>query len=274
MILATASTTSSVTPDVVQELHLATRHVDLIAIDGTARWSDLAAKTKTFDLGTLHADSMEFMVTPARVLANDKQVAGLIGDSLLKNYDVSADFGSNRLDLISPDHCAGKVIYWPASAVAVVPIHISNDGTATVDVTLDGVPVRARLTTAAENTTLTAKAAEDKFKLTSQSPDMAPTGHIDDHADATIYRHRFKTLDFEGVAASNVSVDILPDIIRSSLRNTKGFEPGLVNNIESRQPEMSLGMNVLKHLHIYIAYKEGQLYITPANPPQSIPKTN
>lgn len=31
--------------------------------------------------------------------------------------------------------------------------------------------------------------------------------------------------------------------------------------------DMLLGMNVLRHLHVYIAYKERKLYITPAGPP-------
>jgi hypothetical protein len=30
---------------------------------------------------------------------------------------------------------------------------------------------------------------------------------------------------------------------------------------------MLIGMNILRHLHIYIAYKEHKLYITPAGTP-------
>ena len=34
---------------------------------------------------------------------------------------------------------------------------------------------------------------------------------------------------------------------------------------------MLIGMNVLRHLHIYIAYKEQKIYITPAGAPAAQP---
>ena len=41
---------------------------------------------------------------------------------------------------------------------------------------------------------------------------------------------------------------------------------------EALEPDILLGMNVLKHLHVYIAYKEKKLYITPAG--TSVPTTS
>ncbi len=34
---------------------------------------------------------------------------------------------------------------------------------------------------------------------------------------------------------------------------------------------MLLGMNILRHFHIYIAYKENRVYITPASPSAAAP---
>jgi hypothetical protein len=37
-------------------------------------------------------------------------------------------------------------------------------------------------------------------------------------------------------------------------------------NLEIALPQVIIGMNVLRKLHIYIAYKEQKLYVTPAAP--------
>ena len=34
--------------------------------------------------------------------------------------DYEVDFGARKLSLFSSNHCPGRVVYWPASAVAVV----------------------------------------------------------------------------------------------------------------------------------------------------------
>jgi hypothetical protein len=36
---------------------------------------------------------------------------------------------------------------------------------------------------------------------------------------------------------------------------------------------MLIGMDILSHLHLYIAYKERKLYITPASTPTGVPAT-
>ncbi|MBI3676932.1 MAG: aspartyl protease family protein [Proteobacteria bacterium] len=275
MLLDTAGGISSLTSHTAEKMQLPTRHVRIEQINVSGQQSDLAAKTQTFDIGSLRANSMEFMIAPGNMLGDDDQVAGLLGPSILRNYDVSADFGSNKLDLISPDHCEGKVIYWPADVVAVVPIHISKDGGIHFNVTLDGVTVHAQLDTGAGNSTLTARTAESDFKLTSKSPDMVVLDHLEGHANAIIYQHKFATLDFEGLAVSNIAVDIMPDLIRNWLDDSADLGTHVKDtSIENQQPDMLLGMNVLKHLHIYIAYKEEKLYITPANPPLGTAKSN
>ncbi|HKD21597.1 MAG TPA: hypothetical protein VKB71_06270, partial [Rhizomicrobium sp.] len=76
--------------------------------------------------------------------------------------------------------------------------------------------------------------------------------------------HRFMHISFGGVTVSDPDVVLVPDSY-----DELGKEMG----IESRLPrdaiehwDMVIGMNVLRHLHIYIAYKEQKLYITPASP--------
>jgi hypothetical protein len=40
--------------------------------------------------------------------------------------------------------------------------------------------------------------------------------------------------------------------------------PDRESKVGASGPKMLLGMNVLRHLHLYIAYGEHKLYVTPA----------
>jgi hypothetical protein len=63
----------------------------------------------------------------------------------------------------------------------------------------------------------------------------------------TMYRFPFDTLSFEGVTVQNPDIDIIP-----------GETYGKLN------PQLIIGINVLRQLRVYIAYKEQTLYLTSA----------
>ena len=68
---------------------------------------------------------------------------------LLHNYDVDLDIDAGKFKLFSQDHCPGKVVYWPASTVTVVPIRVVRSGHIIVPVVLDGHAIDALLDTGA-----------------------------------------------------------------------------------------------------------------------------
>ncbi len=39
-------------------------------------------------------------------------VVGVIGTDLLGKFDVDLDIAHKKLNLFSPDHCKGQVVYW------------------------------------------------------------------------------------------------------------------------------------------------------------------
>jgi hypothetical protein len=83
-----------------------------------------------------------------------------------------------------------------------------------------------------------------------------------------VYQHQFKTLDFDGIAVGNLSVAIVPDFLKDKYGATALTGTRIVSRTANDEfPDMLIGMNVLKHLHIYIAYGEGKLYATPAGVP-------
>jgi predicted aspartyl protease len=269
MLLDTGGAVSEVTPQVVDELGLSHRHLEFQQENVAGETSDQAATVSKFEIGRLSAKSIEFVIAPEKKLfGDDNRLVGIIAPNILRNYDVDIDFGAHKLSLLSPDHCEGKVIYWPASAVAVVPMHVLNLGHIVVTVKLNGQDVRALVDTGASNSTLMRPTAESDFGLKMGSADTPYLDDLQGKPGASIYRHRFATLSFGDITVSNPQFDIIPDFVEHPLELSASIGSHFVDpNAKDEAAPMLLGMNVLRHLHLYIAYKEQKLYITPGGVP-------
>jgi hypothetical protein len=100
------------------------------------------------------------------------------------------------------------------------------------------------------------------------SADTPYSGDLFGKPGVSIYKHRFKSLDFDGIAVGNLEVTILPDLLKDKYQQGPALGTRLGDSSQtSDYTDMLIGMNVLRHLHIYIAYKEKKLYITPAGAP-------
>jgi len=275
MLLDTGGWKTEVTSEAAADLGLPYVSIRFSEVNLAGEESHQAASVSTFSIGQLTTKSVEFVVAPEKYLFHDEpQYAGILAPNILKNYDVDIDFGGNKFSLLSPDHCEGKVIYWPASVVAVVPIRVLRSGHILVPVKLDGKDVKAILDTGAYATTLMLPVAEDEFGLTMGSPDTPKAADMPDRPGAPTYEHKFATLSFGGVTVNNPGVVILPDFLRNKAGGPQlGSRLGGSSSPE-QEPDMLIGMNVLRHLHIYIAYREQKLYITPADGAQAIPTAN
>ncbi|HXL99577.1 MAG TPA: aspartyl protease family protein [Rhizomicrobium sp.] len=273
-----------ITGDVADELKLARRqgNFELYSVSATHSSEFVTAPLQ---IGKLTAPDLPFVIAPGtNPFGTDTRIAGIIGPDTLHAYDVDIDFGTQKLTILSQDHCEGKVIYWPATAVAVVPMRVLGTpgrigSGATfpsyhmlIQVALDGHPITAMVDTGAYNTTLTVPAAQSDMGLTLGSPDTPTTGMLPDRVGAYTYKHTFKTLDFEGITVANPHVDIIPDTLHAKFENTPELGSRLGDPGKGEASEdMLLGMDVLRHFHIYIAYKEQKLYITPADAPATQP---
>jgi predicted aspartyl protease len=247
------------------ELMLAGRRTGARVYGDTGRYSEEYVLAPMV-LGTLNDNSITFMVAPEGAnFGDDTRVAGALGADILQHFDVSIDFGKHTLALIDQNHCEGNVVYWPAASVAVVPFERLRTGQIVFEVTLDGRPVKAILDTGAFNSTLYQGPAEGTFGLTLGSADTPATGTLGGDAGSTVWQHKFKSLTFAGVTVLNPEFSIIPN------RISKHFDSTELGSLISRpsaqaEPDVLLGMNVLKHLHVYIAYREKKLYITPSEP--------
>ncbi len=275
MLLDTGGWNSEVTSQAVADLGLPYVSIRFSEVNLAGEESHQAASVDSFSIGQLTTKSVEFVVAPERYLFHDEpQYVGILAPNILKNYDVDIDFGGSKLSLLSPDHCEGKVIYWPANVVAVVPMRVLRSGHILVSVKLDGKDVNAILDTGAYTTTLMMPIAEDDFGLKMGSADTPKVAEMPDKPGVATYEHKFASLNFGGVAVSNLGIVILPDFLRNKSGGPQlGSRLGS-SSVQEQVPDMLIGMNVLRHLHVYIAYREQKLYITQADGAQATPVAN
>jgi len=112
--------------------------------------------------------------------------------------------------------------------------------------------------------------AQDVFGLTPQSPGIESGEELNGDPTLKNYFYRFKTLSLEGMTVSDPRIQLLPDLMKACMDRSSYMEArlGAFDDGEARGlPALVIGYSILKHLHIYIAYKEQKLYITPAAPP-------
>jgi Aspartyl protease len=138
--------------------------------------------------------------------------------------------------------------------------------------------------TGSQYTVMNMEVADKLFGLAPSSPGMASLTASNGDKSVTLYRHLFDKLTFEGVEVSNLQVYLLPNQVAVHDRPRSLFllgppihsptssarlypAPGPLTDPESDTvsvPDVIIGMDVLRHLHVYFAAKEKRLYITDA----------
>jgi predicted aspartyl protease len=269
MILDTGAAWSMLSPDVKEELGLKGHQANMRMYDVLGRHTEQFVTTP-MEFARLKNSSVKLMVLPAPIWdtkdETGKRVAGLLGADILGQFDLSIDFARKKIDLLDPDHCEGKVVYWGATNVAIVPFERASSGHIRLSVTLDGLPVEALLDTGASNSTLHSDDAVRRFGLTLGNADTPASGLLNGSEGVTTWRHRFKTLSFGGITMTNPEITIIPDKVSGPLQVS--VAGGRITRAAGfADEEMLIGMNLLKHIHLYISYKEKKLYITPAETP-------
>lgn len=266
MLLDTGGTFSQLTQATVQALGLGTHKSTIRAYDISGNYTDQVAVVPSFAIATIGGSNVEFMVRPRPMPGDNSEIAGILAPNILRFYDLSVDFGAGKLTLLSQDHCPGKVVYWPASALAVVPMAITRmNGHIRVPVTLDGHRLNAEVDTGAYNSVLNLTDALSDLGYDTKQTGITPIGHLQNRNHDAVYRHTFHSLDFDGVAVSNPSIDIVPDLVRGQLDRPPPIGTRFRDtDAEQSLPDLLIGMDVLRHLHLYVAYKEQKLYITPS----------
>ena len=250
MLVDTGGVGSMLTAAAADRLGLETHHISSaefrmfggVHIDRYATAHDIL-------IGNLKAADYEFQILPDGVLPKD--VSGTLAPDILLAFDNDFDLANARLNLISPDHCAGEVVYWTKDPYAELHFQLGPAGSIQLHVELDGKSVLAGLDTGSSESSLSLDSAEQLFGFSEQSPELkvAEGVHINGMTRINSYVYPFKTLSFGGVTVTNPKIHLT----RMADSQMEGA------------PRFLLGMNVLRQLHLYISSRDKTLYITGAS---------
>ena len=257
-LLDTGGIYTQLTPRAASDLNLTIQSNATPIFNASGNLSKGFAKVDTFELGGMSSSNVYLRISPSNFDAD-----GLIAPDLLNHYDVEMDFAGQKLNYFLSDHCPGKVIYWPHTDAAKVSITLADKRWIKVPVTLDGKEFLAIIDTGATSTTISTKTALDSFGLAPGSPGMEPAGNINGDSNLASYFHTFSALTLDGITIKNLRMIVMPDRMTGADAGLPKPYPGA----RLEMPELILGMDVLKHLHLYFAFDEHNLYVTSADVP-------
>jgi len=262
LLLDTGGYASQLTPDVVRDLQMPTQSSALRLYNASGNEAAKFAVTENFKFGVMTGQDRPFMVSPGSLGDLD----GIFATDFMLAYDVDIDFGADRLRFFSPDHCPGNVVYWSPPAVATVPIRMQDRFHITVPVKLDGVELNALIDTGATRTTMGLDTAKREFGLTPSSEGITKSGNVNGDPKLASYTRTFQNLSFEGIDVKVLKVLLMPDRMGSGSRDMQTENRALRATADMKLPELILGMDVLRHLHVYMAFKEKRFYVSAGSP--------
>lgn len=251
MLFDTGGAATQITSFTVKELNLpfgTSQTGSMVDVNGNV--SSHKVLVRDFKMGRLAGQDLDFPVDPDPNFGNSR-LAGLIARDLLFGYDVDVDFGTKVLNLFSQDHCKGRVVYWNDPGVGVLPI-TTEEGHIHADVVLNGKTFDAVIDTGAEDSIISEPVALDRFGKSLDLMNDRPTLPINGKQGLIGRIHTFSSLAFGNVAVTNPRLVVLPDAMGD-------------NKVRTHLPKMIIGMNILKHLHLYLAPKEERLYVSAAS---------
>jgi beta-lactamase regulating signal transducer with metallopeptidase domain len=227
--------------------------------------SESRVRIAAFTVGRATGRNMLFLV------ANDARMGksqsepydGLLTGSFFKQYDVELDFAGKQINWLTPTRCAdpNQVVFWPHSAVGEIPMTIA-DGKIQVPVMIQGHQINAVMDTSSAHTVMRRDIAELILGL--RGSDMAPDGDLKDGKGAPVYLHTFPEISFAGgVTANNVPTLILTSSLTHEI-NSELVLGSWARSADARVPDLTLGMDVLHQLHMYVVPGQGKVYVTAA----------
>lgn len=232
------------------------------ATDGKAR-----VKIASFTIGGAVGKNLSFAVATDTDIENSAPYDGILTGDFFKHYDVELDFARMKLTYLTPNTCSDphQVAFWPHKDVAIIPMDLAS-GKIQVQVEIAGHKIDAILDTSSARTIMRRDVAESTVGLEAGSSKMPPVAGLRDGKDMQVYTATFPQIAFAGgVTAFNV-----PALIQvNSMTHNMHKEPMLGSRAQfkadPRIPALTLGMDVLRQLHIYVVYGQNNIYMTAAD---------
>jgi len=244
LTLATAGTTTQVTEGFAKKLNLDIKRADgVLLTNEMSETSNSEVTVADFAMPGLHGTNLKWPVS----------INGGFGDgaqfslNYMLPYDIDVDFGSDKLRFFLQDHCPGAVKYWQSTgAIGVAPITVVR-GRVTVPAMLDGKAIRVVIDTASPKSSVYNAIVQNVLGVESPGKTLAP-----------------KSLSIGQLSLTDVNLDVKQDINadrgKDRAEQMRLKKAGI--DFEMANPEIVLGMDTLRKLHLYMAFGENRLYVT------------
>jgi len=215
-------------------------------------------------VGNATGKHLQFAVAEKGEIGRSAPYDGFLTGDFLRRYDAELDFAGKQMTWLTPTSCTdpNQVVFWAHSAVAVIPVSLARDGRLQMEAMVGGHLIYAELDTSAPRTVMRRDIAELYVGLKAGTPDMVAEGDLQDGMHMQVYNHIFPQMIFAGggVTALNVPVRIQTFSMRPSASREKHLRGSLMT--QERIPDLSIGMDVLQHLHMYVVPGQGKVYVT------------
>ncbi len=246
----------------------------------------LKAYIPSIQVGRAASKTDQVLVTPRPV---SPDTSGLLGLDFLSNFDVELNFKQMRLNLFSPEHCPGNVVYW-GRPYEVLPIVDGDHGFRNFEMQLDGKPVSVSMNIAEEEARMGQADAMAMFGIASGDPRLKLRQDLSVQSDpnippdrvpgrpnyrltatppisgANFYDFQFKTLAAGGIVFNNLQVLLFPqDGAQPCSADGKRIFGGTYVAKCFGYVNLTLGRHELRQLRLYFAFREKNLYVTGAD---------
>jgi hypothetical protein len=243
LVIDTEAPFSTITAEAAARLNGKMHPTDKLNFGMRAGGKDIIsyANIKNIEIGRIQMTSSDFPVLPVGPPARNDD--GDLGLDILQNFDVEFDFLNGSMKLFAHYDCSKPPIYWSDSYgdmdLISNPFHYIIFHAA-----LDGKEVPTILGTAYRLTAMPRKIASDRFNIRPN----ASEGACSKDAQSG---DKFALLEIGGLSIRN------PEI------NSDCNHP-LCPTAETTAPELGIGVNHLKKLRVFLAWKQRKIYFTPA----------
>lgn len=268
LTLATASPVTQINADLVKSLNLTTKRAPTTLYDAAGNASDDEVTADRFGFGKMEGSKLNLFVQPGRggrggggEGGGAGRPSGLFSLDFMRRFDLDVDFGSDKLRFFDQDHCPGGVLYWKAEGpVGVVPLS-AEDGRVTVPVLLDGKQITGVIDTTARTSSLYNVVADRLLGIEPGGP-KAPADKPSRDFNGQSYTYT-AALTIGALSLPGTPIMLKPEPANKggggameAANRSRGIQFAL------QHPEVVIGMDVLRKMHVYMAFGEKKLYVT------------
>lgn len=260
MVLDTGGAITQISRRTIDELNLPLRRSGAKVFDINGRVSNHFTRIEKFGFGDLERDRAALLVWPEPA----RPWAGMIAQDMLQPYDIDVNFGANELKMYARG-CDTP----PGWTHGASKVPMQNKGWHLhIPLTLDGRNYDGIFDTGSRHSIMRIPTAMRDFGIGPDTHAMELYPAINGDPFLNGYLHSFSKLSVGDIDIDAPRLLLVPDVMnRNADRSPLARSRARRHNDGLVLPELTLGMDVLKNMRLYISFSEQALYVAPIAPP-------